>query len=499
MSERSADGAWMSLVAGLCLLGPGVAQAAGYDPYAVVPRGPIEVDMAAAVARPRVSPPQAQPDLKQLDQAPVVSGPGTPGQPPPGWVQVGEVVQREEVAFGLKEVDAEPTAAWEDLEGNQYPRKHTLFLNFNGGLLYGGEDNSAESKSALARAGKTYPSFGKGEKAALAIIQRVQMDMSELGVRVVYLKRPSKMVPYTMVMIGGQWQDTNIDMPAGGVAPGTDCEARGQRHVVYVFDSSASTVGQEAAHSWGLDHTMGGDRIMSYQFGTDKRFGDNCQALCEEACQGPNSIGCRSTHEIHCGVDSDQQNDLAELHYIFGTNEPDTRPPEVAITEPAGDQVLEAGASVTIAGAVHDDYGGLGWKLVVKKDGMVVFDEVDYDKALAWHFAKMPAGEYEVTLTAEDHADHVVSDTIAIHVGVPSETSSDSDTPTSSDTAPDGGSSGASGEGSSGGASDASGEGSDTAGQDDGGCRISGSGGGPLGLLAPLLGLGLGLRARRRR
>lgn len=110
----------------------------------------------------------------------------------------------------------------------------------------------------------------------------------------------------------------------------------------------------------------------------------------------------------------------------------------------------------------------------------------------------MPAGEYEVTLTAEDHADHVVSDTIAIHVGVPAEQAHDSDTPTSSDTAPDGGSSGASAEGSSGGASDASGEGSDTAGQDNGGCRISGSGGGPLGLLAPLLGLGLGLRARRR-
>ena len=49
--------------------------------------------------------------------------------------------------------DAEPSAAWEDIEGNQYPRKHTLFLNFNGGVLQNGADNSAENQSMLALAG----------------------------------------------------------------------------------------------------------------------------------------------------------------------------------------------------------------------------------------------------------------------------------------------------------------------------------------------------------
>lgn len=508
MSQRSVDAAWMSLFAVVCVapcMAPGVAMAAGYDPYAVVPRGPIEVDMAAAVADRalHVAPPQAQPDLKQLGTGQVASEPRAPGQLPAGWVQLGEVVQREEVAFGLKEVDPEPTAAWEDIEGNQYPRKHTLFLNFNGGLMYGGEDNSAESKSTLARAGEKYPPYGKGEVGALAIIQRVQEDMSALGVRIVYEKRPSKMVPYTMVMIGGQWQDTNIDMAAGGVAPGTDCEARGQRHVVYVFDNEASTVGQEAAHAWGLDHTMGGDRIMSYQFGNNKHFGDNCQALCEAACQGPGTIGCRLVHEKYCGVGSEQQNDLAELHYIFGTNEPDTKPPEVKITAPEDGLEVEKGASLTIQGELHDDYGGLGWKLTVKQDGMVVFDEVDYDKIRSWHFSKMPAGAYEVTLTAEDHAAHVVSDTIRITVGVPAPTTeSDSQTDESAESGvPTEGGGGSEGGGSEGGGSEASGEGSDTAGADEGGCRISrGSGsGGSLGLLVPLVGLGLGLRARRRR
>ncbi len=522
MSERTVDAAWMSLIAVACLLAPGQAGASGYDPYAVVPNGPIEVDMEQVLKSPRAhEAPPAKLDLKALGHGPVAA-PKAPGKLPAGWVQLGEVVQREEVALGFKDIDPEPSAAWEDIEGNQYPRKHTLFLNFNGGVLYGGADNSAEFKSALARAGETFPKFGKSETAALAVIQRVKEDMSALGVRVVYEQRPSKTVPFTMVMIGGDWTDVNIDSPAGGVAPGTDCEARGQRHVVYVFDSSASTVGQEAAHSWGLDHTLGGDRIMSYQYGTDKHFGENCQTLCEQACQGPGSIGCRLTHEKYCGVDADQQNDLAELSYIFGTPEPDTTPPEVVITSPADGSVFAVGEGAAIVGEVHDDYGGVGWKLTIKVDGEVAFEEVDYDRALFWNLKKLPAGVYEVTLEAEDHADHKVQDVITFTVGTPNATGSDSDagtesdsdsgtgsgsgsgdtTPTTSDTASDTNLTSATsgGDGSSGDASDASGEGSDSVGQDDGGCRISsGSSGGPLGLLAPVLGLGLALRARRRR
>ncbi|MGH0031498.1 MAG: hypothetical protein ACQGVC_17030, partial [Myxococcota bacterium] len=61
--------------------------------------------------------------------------------------------------------------------------------------------------------------------------------MAQFGIRVMYLERPNKTVPYTMVMIGGDWTDTNIEDPAGGVAPGTDCGALGQRHVVYTFAS----------------------------------------------------------------------------------------------------------------------------------------------------------------------------------------------------------------------------------------------------------------------
>ncbi len=69
-----------------------------------------------------------------------------PGVLPEGWVQIGEVVQRREVAEGRKQIDPKPLPAWEDIEGNQYPRKGTVFLNFNGGKLKSGDDNSAEKQ-----------------------------------------------------------------------------------------------------------------------------------------------------------------------------------------------------------------------------------------------------------------------------------------------------------------------------------------------------------------
>ncbi len=506
MSKRSIQATVGFLVAGTWLMVPGSVSAAGYDPYAVVPAGTKVIDMADVLRSPEKyrSAPVEQPNLSRLGKGAATSvTPATPGKLPAGWVQLGEVVQREEIAMGLKEIDPEPSAAWEDVEGNQYPRKGTVYLNFVGGkLLGGGSDNSAENKSSLARTGP-YPSFSKSEASALAIVQAVKEDMAEFGVRVTYDKRPNKTVPYTMVMIGGDWTDANLDSPAGGVAPGTDCEARYQRHVVYVFDDAASTVGQEAAHSWGLDHTMGGDRIMSYQAGSNKHFGDNCQELCEEACQGPNSIGCSPIHEKYCGPASEAQNDMDELQFIFGTNEPDTEPPTVKISEPVEGTKFDSKAVVKIFSEINDNYGGVGWKLLLKHNGEVLIDQVAYEGDESWSISNLPDGNYEATIEAEDHADHIVSQTVTFTIGVAAG-GSDTDTgvPTTSDTSDEGGDS--DGSGSSGSDESGSGSASGTAGnsKDDGGCRISPSdspnNGAPLGLLAPLVGLGLAWRARRR-
>src|SRR5690242_8177588 len=84
-------------------------------------------------------------------------------------------------------------------EDTQYPRKHTLYLNFSGGRLtqpdfYGGatDENSAEDVSLLVpHSYVDWPVFGGDEQKAIAVAQAVAIDMADIGVRVVYLERPS--------------------------------------------------------------------------------------------------------------------------------------------------------------------------------------------------------------------------------------------------------------------------------------------------------------------
>ncbi len=411
--------------------------AIGYHPWAHTPRVRT-VDLSAearAAAKDYVSAPVEQPDFWSLDDFKLdpdeipPPDPANAGKTPDGWVQRGSVVLPEEVALGLKEVELEPIWAVEDIPGNKYPRKHTLFLNFNGGMLYSGKDNSAENRSTLAKQG-IYPTFAGGEQTALAIVQAVQNDVAPYGIRVMYDKRPRKLVPYTMEMIGGHWTDTNLDSPAGGVAPGADCGALGQRHVVYTFSNggsvtgAANTASQEAGHAWGLDHTFNCASVMSYCGGGDGSFQDSCDGLCESQCQGPNSAGCRLTHEMFCGQGNNQQNDHAELTWIFGGNEPDLEPPTVEIVEPEDGLELPKGADVVLRAIVDDNYGGFGWKFVVEKDGEVIWDQPDYDRDVddeyraALHFTKLDPGTYVLTVEAEDHFENVTRDSVTIYVGV---------------------------------------------------------------------------------
>jgi MYXO-CTERM domain-containing protein len=415
-----------------CLaLAPSAAAApgddAGYHPYTEMPSGPLQLDgslagreaMRAKYVKGTVETDQPIPGrLDEVAANPPPPRDATPGKLPAGWVQQGGVVMPEEVARGLKVVDPEPLAAWEDIPGNKYPRKHTVYMNFQGGMLYSGPDNSAESKSSLAKQG-IYPTFGGGNSTAIAAANAFMNDVSKYGIRVMYETRPSKLVPYTMVMVGGDWTDTNLEDPAGGVAPGADCEAHGQRHVVYTFmDSGATGIAnvssQEAGHAWGLDHSLNCNSVMAYCGSGDKYFSTACDGVCEGQCQGP--AGCMATHEKHCGVGSDEQNEDAELTFIFGGNEPDMEPPTVEILEPMNGAVFQEGGDVVLRGDVDDNYGGVGWALYVEHDGDVVLDAVDYSKKYL-NDANEPTvivtaiapGTWKFRITAEDHANPQVS------------------------------------------------------------------------------------------
>jgi MYXO-CTERM domain-containing protein len=403
---------------------PGVAA----HPYGPSGDGPKTVDLRTHRATTRAT--AEGPRFDELDEHIAAPQPvpteSREGTLPAGWVQQGNVVMPAEVADGSLVIEPETIFAVEDIPGNKYPRKHTLYMNFSGGELISGSDNSAENKSTLAQMGM-YPVYTGGEQKAVAAAQGVQTDVANFGIRVVYLERPPKILPYTMAMIGGSWQDTNLEEPAGGVAPGADCGALGQRHVVYVFaDGGWGSVGianvtsQEAGHAWGLDHNLNCGSVMSYCGGGDGVFSGSCDGLCEAQCQG--DAGCRLTHEMFCGEGNDQQNEQEELGWIFGGNEPDVEPPSGEIVEPADGAEFEAGASVDLRAIVDDNYGGFGWSFRIEKDGEVAYDEVDYEREVdaeyraALNLVNLEPGAYTATVTVMDHGDMTSSHTVSFTV-----------------------------------------------------------------------------------
>jgi MYXO-CTERM domain-containing protein len=386
-----------------------------------------------------------------LDGALMVGDAGLTTRPDPQHIPADSCAYPDEVPAGIYEGDSR--------KGGEYPRRGTIFLNFTGGVLSTGAENSAENKSGIARTGHEYPAFTGGEPKAIAVAQAVQADFAAWAIRVVFDPRPRKLVPYTMAMVGGHHTDTTAG-PSSGVAP-IDCEDFGQRNVCYSFTndepatSQANVVSQEVAHTYGLEHTYGADRIMSYEGGGDKIFGGNCQETF--AVQGQGN-GCQGVNKCHCG-DGDFQNDQSTIGIIYAPAGPDEVTPTIELTYPPDGSVYQVGETILVGLEPWDDYGGYGWKLVIEDEaGEVLVDQVDYDRALEFKVVGLEPGTYTFTGEIEDQADHVSTHSITVVVeGDAAETTGDAD-----DT----------GEGGSASAGDSDGE----SGEDDDDTQTDGSG-----------------------
>ena len=163
---------------------------------------------------------------------------------------------------------------------------------------------------------------------------------------------------------------------------------------------------------------------------------------------------------------------------------------------------------------LDDDYGGVGWRNIVVKDGETFLDEIDYakqnldeDGRIAINLTNLELGHYEITVVAADHADHVTQ--VSVEFDVVDEPAETTDTAAEGSTGDDSASGssgdesgGTGGEGSTGAIDPDGGSASDTdaAGADDvsgggSGCAVVGSGRGGLGALLLLALVG----GRRRR
>lgn len=504
---------------------------------------PVVIDLGA----PRAAPKQPTPSFQALDdyaiethrQAPLqLEAPHSLGN---GLVQIGSMVVPEEMLSGadmvgnaadsfvaetgpvagggapdLEEICAFPEEVpggiydYDARPGGETPRHATVYLNYLGGTMSSSGENAAEDLSRIARTGHPYPVYSGGETRAIAAAQAVTADFDALAVRIVYEQRPPKILPYTMVMMGGHYSDTTAG-PSGGVAP-LDCEDFGQRNVCYMFlpgspaVQQANVASQEIGHTLGLGHTNASDSVMASGYAPtqsgDLGFNNTCADTINVSGQG---AACTGVNRCHCGV-PDAQHDMNTLFATFAPAGIDMVEPTIDITFPEDGIAYETGEDVIVQVDPWDDFGGYGWQLTLEdaETGEELAQAVDYDRALEFKLVGIPDGSYRAIVMIQDHADHTTTDEILFTVG--NTAAAGSTGGSGSGSGSDGGGSGTSGatdDATSGGTSDTSDEmtsGADTdgdsAGQDgegdDGcGCRQSGPGRGTALLLLPLALLGL--------
>ena len=423
------------------------------NPYA--PTGaPVVLDFSRGPLRAVEQPAPRFEDLDRHRDVPETDLPQ--GQLPAGWVQEGGVVVPRAIAEGaeprsypeLDELrpgldpsrgkvdgpgveelcafpeDAEGTAYDGDFfRGAEYPRRGTIYMNYTGAiLLSGGGENSAENFSTLARHGHPFPSYGGGEERAIAVAQAVQADFAEMAVRVVYLERPPKRLPYGMIMMGGTYKDTSSG-PAGGVAPGADCEDNGLRNVCFAFvrndsiSTQANIASQEIGHTMGLGHTYGSDRVMAFGYDTnapiDMGFGDVCTKVLTATGQGSY---CKGVNRCHCGGEGVEQHDLNTLKSIYAPPGPDVVPPTIDITSPADGASFAVGEAITVEVDPWDNFGGYGWDITVAQGDTILGEKVDYELSQQFVLIGLPPGTYTLTTRIQDHEDQIGEDVITVTV-----------------------------------------------------------------------------------
>ncbi len=385
------------------------------------------------------------------------------GERPATWDMTLEELQ--EIGLGQYRGDPVPVPANAPRERapGQPPLHATqgrVFVNFDGANLSNGWDDSTNNVTQIGELAGNFAAYGQGAKRD-ATMQAVRADWEPFNV-IITDTRPAS-GNYTMNMTG----PTN---PFGGgvlgIAP-LDCDdSQTHNNITYAFHSAndqfsaatqATTIGQEVAHSYGLEHVDQPSDVMNpYNAGGDASFIDQCFTIVQ-------GVACGSQHAAECGS-SGQQNSYAELMTLFGASDPDTSSPTVSITYPGNGATFPTGSDFTITVEANDDQAVE--QVTLYSNGMQ--QGSDSSPPYGWDVSNIPAGDYDFYVVATDAAGNEASSaTVSISVG--------DDLPPSNGDSGDSGSAGSDGGSGGDGGADAGGDGGADAGADTGSPSDDGS------------------------
>lgn len=417
--------------------------------------------------------------------APSVARAEAPVDAPPGWSPTWDMTLEELQAIGLGQSRGNPVPARrppglvDEVRPQQADVAAVIFVQFEAITLMEGFDDSHNDISEIA--GGDFAGYGGDASARAAVIEAVRIDWAPYNVLVTDTRPTAG--DYTMNV-------TTPTNPFGGgvlgIAP-LDCSNMfNKNNITFAFHGAgdgfpapiqATTIGQEVAHSYGLEHVDDPTDIMNpVNSGGDPSFRDECLPVVQGGA-------CPEQHEPNCGSGF-SQNAHQDLLDLFGPAKPDTEAPLVQIVAPGDGASYPVGADFEIVVMATDDNAVQTVQLF---NGAADLNKTDMTAPFGWDVADIPAGDYAFTVKAIDLAgNEAMSNVVHVHVG--------DDPPDDS-----GGSASADGTGDGGGDT----EGDSDPGQDGGeasGCGCTSDApapsGGRVGLLA--LVAALGLRRRRR-
>jgi uncharacterized protein (TIGR03382 family) len=273
-----------------------------------------------------------------------------------------------------------------------------LFLNFEGGVLYGNTSCSSapmNCSSIIQMNQVNYPAFNGTPVQRQEIIDNLNRYYADFNVQVV-TTRPSA-AHYAMIMIGGTPQDVAQAPNAVGVGP-LDCGEMNPDDITFVWSAhpavnndpvqTAITAAQESAHAYGLGHTQDQMDIMyPVLVGTEVGF------LNRDMLMPNDGSDCSGTGH---------QNSYQLLMNNVGPSAPDMEPPQINILMPAD------GASVPSAFEV--DFNATDNHLVTSVelwvDGAKINGATKSTTVPTWKFTipagALPAGAARIKGIAQD-------------------------------------------------------------------------------------------------
>ncbi|HUJ58395.1 MAG TPA: Ig-like domain-containing protein [Kofleriaceae bacterium] len=245
---------------------------------------------------------------------------------------------------------------------------HILFINpcTGGCTVHVGNPDNRTDTSDIPQSTSQLQQFSQSATVWNAVKSCLQDTFSRFNVTVTDVD-PGQ-TPHMEVMTAGIGAELGLpegvlgiaDFPCQGVG---NCDSFMSNALVFAFandpyytndpDNICSTVAQEIAHTWALDHVVDASDPMTYNaYSGIRQYHDNekCGSDCQNG-QSPFGLPCtgsggQATHTC-TGTGQATQSEVSTITALFGTSAPDTTPPTVMITAPANNASVMPGTAVT--------------------------------------------------------------------------------------------------------------------------------------------------------